>query len=102
LRPAHWAGRNASQWRSIGDAGTESFTEAAWDAYAHSRKSPQTRKAGPGFSDPDYELAVDWIAAHEAVQAAQRQYEDRGGPNRFLLINASSRSEHTCLTLVDS
>lgn len=37
--------------------------EAAWDAYSHSRKSPITRKAGPGFADPDYEISVDWLAA---------------------------------------
>src|SRR5688500_16159389 len=62
---------------------------AAWDAYANSRKSPRTRKAGPGFADPDYDLAVDWIEAHEAVKAAQRQYEDKGGPARVLIINCS-------------
>ena len=48
----------------------ERIVSAAWDAYANSRKSPQTRKAGPQFADPDYDLAVDWIAAHEAVAAA--------------------------------
>ncbi|MCB8820456.1 flavodoxin family protein [Microvirga rosea] len=69
---------------------------AAWDAYSHSRKSPRTRKAGAGFADPDYDLAVDWIAAQEAIHAAQRRHEDRGGPTRLLLICASSRSEHTC------
>ncbi|HEY7299531.1 MAG TPA: flavodoxin family protein [Xanthobacteraceae bacterium] len=74
----------------------DKVAEAAWDVYAHSRKSPRTRKAGPGFSDPEYELAVDWIAAHEAVEAAQRRHEDQSAPNRFLLINGSSRSEHTC------
>jgi multimeric flavodoxin WrbA len=74
----------------------DKVAHAAWDAYEHSRKSPQTRKAGPEFADPDYELSVDWIAAREAVQAAQRQHEDAAGPNRILLINCSSRSEHTC------
>jgi multimeric flavodoxin WrbA len=72
------------------------MADAAWEAYAHSRKSPRTRKAGPEFAHPDYELALDWIVAHQAVTAAQRQYEDRSGANRFLLISASSRSEHTC------
>ncbi len=69
---------------------------AAFDAYSHHRKSPRTRKAGPGFHDPDYDLAVDWIAAHEAVRAAQLRHDDREGPARFLLISGSSRSEHTC------
>jgi multimeric flavodoxin WrbA len=80
---------------SLGDE-LEKITHAAWDAYAHSRKSPRTRKAGPEFSDPEYELAVDWIAAHEAVQAAQRRHEDATKPARILLVNCSSRSEHTC------
>ena len=43
------------------------ITQAAWDAYEHSRKSPRTRKAGPGFADPEYELGIDWIAAHEGL-----------------------------------
>src|SRR5690348_1243004 len=40
---------------------------AAWDAYANHRKSPQTRKAGEAFHDPQYELSVDWIAARDAI-----------------------------------
>ncbi|MGO4572945.1 flavodoxin family protein [Microvirga sp. 2TAF3] len=69
---------------------------AAWDAYNHNRKSPLTRKAGPGFADPDYDLAVDWIAARDAIGAAQQRHEDANGPARLLLISSSSRSEHTC------
>jgi multimeric flavodoxin WrbA len=69
---------------------------AAWDAYAHSRKSPKTRAAGPGYADPTYELATDWIAAKAAVEAAQRRHDDPDAPCRVLLINGSSRSEHTC------
>jgi multimeric flavodoxin WrbA len=69
---------------------------AAWDAYSNSRKSPHTRKAGAGFADPDYDLAVDWINARDAIERARGQHEDAAGPARFLLINASSRSEHTC------
>lgn len=71
-------------------------TEAAWDAYANSRKSPRTRKAGPGFADPHYDLAVDWYEAHHAVRSAQARHDDRASPSRILLINCSSRSEHTC------
>ena len=68
--------------------------DAAWDAYINSRKAPRTRKAGPGYADPDYELALDWIAASEAITTAARQHDDAAGPNRILLINGSSRSEH--------
>src|SRR3954462_9597068 len=69
---------------------------AAWDAYRHHRKSPHTRKAGPGFADPDYDLATDWLAAREAVLVACRRHDDPNAAARFLLISGSSRSEHTC------
>jgi multimeric flavodoxin WrbA len=72
------------------------IAEAAWDAYANSRKSPHTLKAGPEFADPDYDLATDWYDAHQAVKAAQERHEDNSLPSRVLLINCSSRSEHTC------
>ena len=69
---------------------------AAWDAYINSRKAPRTRKAGAGYADPDYELSLDWIAAAAAVKDAKRRHEDPSSPARILLINGSSRSEHTC------
>ena len=69
---------------------------AAWVAYSHHRKAPRTRKAGTEFSDPDYDLAVDWIAAHEAIKKAQSEYEDPAQPPCLLIVNGSSRSEHTC------
>lgn len=69
---------------------------AAWDAYSHHRKSPRTRKAGPGFADPDYDLAVDWIAAREAIEEAGRRHRDPAGPLRILVICSAPRSEHTC------
>jgi hypothetical protein len=52
---------------------------AAWDAYDNQRKSPRTRKAGPGFADPDYDLAEDWIAARAAIEAAQARHDDPPG-----------------------
>lgn len=74
----------------------EKVTDAAWDAYGHSRKSPHTRKAGPNFADPDYDLSIDWINARDAIAAALRQHDLAGAPNRVLLVNGSPRSEHTC------
>src|SRR5262245_63548601 len=62
---------------------------AAWDAYANSRKAPRTRKAGPGFADPDYDLATDWIAARAAVQAAERRHVDKEGTAGVVLIECS-------------
>lgn len=72
------------------------IVEAAWDAYDHSRKSPLTRKAGPGFSDPDYDVAIDWLNARAAITAAQARHDDPNEAMRILLINGSPRSEHTC------
>ena len=48
----------------------EAIIAAAWDAYSHSRKSPVTRRAGSGFADPGYEIAVDWLATREAMLQA--------------------------------
>ncbi|MDP2358707.1 MAG: flavodoxin family protein [Beijerinckiaceae bacterium] len=83
------------QFRAL-DAELAAITEVAWEAYAASRKSPITRKAGPQFHDPDYDLSVDWLAARDAIGLAQKRYEDKAGRPRILLVNASSRSEHTC------
>lgn len=74
----------------------DAIARVAWDGYRNSRKSPVTRKAGPGFADPDYDLAVDWIEARKAIFAAQLRYEDRTQPPRILVIAASPRNEHTC------
>lgn len=49
----------------------DKIASAAWDAYTHQRKAPHTRKAGAAFKDPEYELSVDWLAARDAVHAAQ-------------------------------
>jgi multimeric flavodoxin WrbA len=74
----------------------ERIEAVAWDAYAASRKAPHTRRAGPAFEDPDYELSTDWLAARDAIGKAQERHDDEDSPPRILLINASSRSEHTC------
>ena len=78
------------------DADLERIVQVAWDAYSNHRKAPTTRKAGPEFADPDYDLSVDWLAAREAVIAAAGRHADKNGPKRFLIVNGSSRSEHTC------
>src|SRR5258705_12027803 len=74
----------------------ETLTEAAWEAYAQSRKAPITQKAGSEFFDPDYDISVDWLAARSAIHEAQRRHDDPTGPCRILIINGSSRTEHTC------
>jgi hypothetical protein len=74
----------------------ERIADAAWDGYSHSRKAPRTVKAGPGFADPDYDISVEWLAAKQAIDDAQKRHDDVAGSSRVLLVNGSSRSEHTC------
>src|ERR1700709_1892413 len=62
----------------------DAIISAAWDGYSHSRKSPNTRKAGPGFADPDYEISIDWLAARDAILAAQRRHDGSNETPRIL------------------
>jgi multimeric flavodoxin WrbA len=72
------------------------IVDIAWDGYDAYRKWPRSRKAGPDFADPEVELAEEWLAARDAIQAAQRQHDDPAGPARILVISAAARSDHTC------
>ena len=74
----------------------DKIAEVAWDGYHAYRKAPVTAKAGAGFKNPDYDLSADWTAARQAVTDAQLRHDDEADPPRILLINGSSRSEHTC------
>jgi multimeric flavodoxin WrbA len=69
---------------------------AAWDGYRESRKSPHTKRAGPRFADPDYELSTDWLKARDAVARAERAQKSAASRSRILLVNGSSRSDQTC------
>jgi len=72
------------------------ITEAVWQAYNNSNKAPRIRKAGAGYSDPDYALSIDWIQTSDAIKIARHRHDDPAERQRILLINGSSRSEHTC------
>lgn len=74
----------------------EKIETAALDAYRDHRKSPRTRKAGAGYSDPAYDLAVDWISARASIDAAQLLHDRPNAPINLLLISGAARSEHTC------
>jgi len=71
-------------------------TRIARDAYEEGRKSPNTRKAGAGYHDPDYELSVEWIEASARIAAAAAKWRDETLPTRILLISGSPRSDQTC------
>jgi hypothetical protein len=55
---------------------------AAWNAYDEYRKSPRTRKAGPGFADPEFELPVEWLETGARIEQAEREQKDRPIPMR--------------------
>ena len=70
--------------------------QIAWLAYKDERKAPVTRKAGPGYADPDYDLSVDWLAAHDAIAAAQAKQADATSQSTVLLVIGSARNDGSC------
>jgi multimeric flavodoxin WrbA len=74
----------------------ERACEVAWRIYRDANKAPRTQPAGAEFADPNYNVSVEWLAARDAIKAAEVKHRDATLPARILLINASPRSEHTC------
>jgi multimeric flavodoxin WrbA len=68
----------------------------AWQAYSETRKAPRTRKAGPEFADPDYDLSVEWLEARDRLRQAQTRWADAQAPSRVLLVVGASRNDGTC------
>lgn len=78
------------------DAAIERLEAIAYDGYCQARKAPITRKAGPEFQDPDYDMSVEWYEARQRLIAAQQRWGDRGAPSRVLVICGSPRNDGTC------
>ena len=76
--------------------GLEAIEVIAWEAYMEGRKAPVTRKAGPEFADPDYDLSVEWLATRERLHAAQAKQQNPKSQSRILLISGSARNDGTC------
>ncbi len=70
--------------------------QIAWLGYADGRKAPITRKAGPSYADPDYDLSVDWIEAKERIDRARDAWADPKTRTRALVICGSPRNDGTC------
>ncbi len=68
----------------------------AWDAYTEGRKAPVTRKAGPGYADPDYDLSVEWIETKAKLDQAQATWADPATKSRVLLVCGSARNDGSC------
>ena len=62
----------------------EKVIALAWQSYDEYRKSPRTRKAGPGFANPDFSLPVEWLDTHDRIQAAAREQADSSTRSRIL------------------
>lgn len=78
------------------DAALDRLEEIAWQGYCQARKSPVTRKAGPEFADPDYDLSVEWYETRNRLLDAQRQWSDAATPSRVLVVNGATRNDGTC------
>lgn len=74
----------------------DKIVDAAWITYENYHKSPRTRKAGAGFIDPNFDLPIEWLETRRQIQAAERQQKRPKSPSRILIVNGSSRSEHSC------
>jgi hypothetical protein len=72
----------------------ERLEAIAWDAYQQGRKAPITRKAGPGYADPDYDLSVEWYEPTSAWR--RRPLGGQATPSRVLLVCGSPRNDGTC------
>ena len=39
----------------------------AWKNYDEYHKSPRTRKAGPEFADPEFDLPIEWLETRASI-----------------------------------
>jgi len=88
---------------SFGHPAFEQISEAlaqveqvAWDAYINERKTARTEKAGAEFSNPDYDLSVEWKQTRDRLRAAEAAQKDPGARSRVLLICGADRNDGTC------
>jgi multimeric flavodoxin WrbA len=70
--------------------------EVAWQAYDQYDRTPRTRKAGPGFADPDFALPIEWLETRERIQQAEREQKDASRRGRVLLVSGAARHDQTC------
>jgi multimeric flavodoxin WrbA len=72
------------------------IVDIAWKAYDEYRKSPRTRRAGPAFADPEFELPSEWLETRERIHQAGREQKDASRPGRVLLVCSAARHDQTC------
>ena len=74
----------------------EKVFEIAWDGYVNYRKSPRQKPVGKGFSDPKFKYSLEWLDTRAKIKEAEKKQKDPRSKSRILIINGSTRSEHTC------
>src|SRR5690242_8861373 len=74
----------------------DAIIDTAWKNYTEYHKSPRKQAAGEGFSDPKFELPVEWLETRKAIRQAQNKQKNPRSNSRVLLINGSTRSDQTC------
>ncbi len=72
------------------------IAEVAYDGYIKYRKSPRDRAAGPGFHKPKFRLSLEWLKSSAQLKKSEKIQKSKKTPHRILIINGSSRSEHSC------
>ena len=72
------------------------IANVAWKAYDEYHKSPRTRKAGPGFANPEFELPIEWLETRAKIQEAEREQKDPSRQSRVLLVCGAARHDQTC------
>lgn len=70
--------------------------EIAWINYKDGHKAPLTEKAGAEFSDPKYDLSVEWKATRDKLIAAEKKQKSSSTNSRVLLICGSARNDGSC------
>jgi len=89
-------GNEARPWFEAEGESIRRIELIAWNAYEKGRKAPLTRKAGPEFADPNYELSVEWIEARDRLREAERRQKLPATPSRVLVVCGSPRNDGTC------
>jgi multimeric flavodoxin WrbA len=74
----------------------EKISDIAWKNYTEYHKSPRTRRAGPGFSDHEFALPIEWLETRKAIAQAEKRQKNLKSKSRILLINGATRSDQTC------
>ncbi len=72
------------------------IVDVAWTNYDEYHKSPRTRKAGPEFENPDFDLPIEWLDARAKILAAKKVHDDPASPRRVLIVCGASRNDKTC------